>query len=160
MSYVRVLVHAVFSTKNREIILPKEVKDLLCDHIQGEARKKSIQLLAINGHADHLHCLFGVGPKQCIADILQAIKGESAHWFNHKSGQTGTGRLVWQDDYFAVSVSESHTEKVMQYIDRQEEHHQHMTYYQEVQRMADKYGFELSIDGPLARPLAEANGKS
>ena len=150
MSYVRVLVHAVFSTRNREIILSKAVKDLLCAHIQDEARKKSIHLLAINGHADHLHCLFGVSPVQCVATIMQAIKGESAYWFNHKSGQSGTEKLIWQDDYFAVSVSESHTEKVMNYIDRQEEHHRHMTYYQEVQRMADKYGFELTIDSQPA----------
>ena len=131
--------------------MPKAIKDMICVHIQEEARKKSIQLLAINGHADHLHCLFSLGPKQCLANVMQAIKGESAYWFNHKSEQSGMGRLTWQDDYFAVSVSESHAETVKQYINRQEEHHQHMTYYQEIQRMADKYGFDINIDSPSAK---------
>ncbi|MEZ0483119.1 IS200/IS605 family transposase [Fibrella aquatica] len=145
MSYVRMLVHAVFSTKNREISLSKSVKDAICEHIMEEAWKKSIRLMAINGHVDHLHCLISIGPKQCIADIMQAIKGESAYWFNNQSGHVELSRLIWQDDYFAVSVSESHAQSVIQYINRQEEHHLGMTYYQEVQRMAEKYGFDLKI---------------
>ena len=152
MSYTRLLVHAVFSTKNREPTLSKEIKMVVCEHIQEQTRLKSIRLLEINGHFDHLHCLINLGPKQCIADVMQAIKGESAYWFNNKSGLAGFDRLIWQDDYFAVSVSESHLDRVQAYIQNQEQHHQHMTYYQELERMAEKYGFDLS-------PLAEASGK-
>lgn len=151
MSYIRVLVHVVFSTKNREPTLSKEIKSMVCEHIQEEARKKSIRLLVLNGHLDHLHGLISLGPKQCIADVMQAIKGESAYWFNNKSGLAGSGRLMWQDDYFAVSVSESHCERVHAYIQHQEQHHQVMTYYQEIERMAEKFGFTIN-------PSAEADG--
>jgi putative transposase len=151
VSHTRILVHAVFSTKNREPALSKEIKDIVCEHIQEETRKKSIRLLIINGHLDHLHCLISLGPKQCIADVMQSIKGESAYWFNNKSGLAGSGRLTWQDDYFAISVSESHRERVHAYIQNQEQHHQGMTYYQEIGRMAERFGFN-------SLPSAEADG--
>ncbi len=155
MSYVRILVHAVFSTKNRGILIPKQEKDLICDHIRTEALKKSIRLLAVNGHLDHLHCLINLGPTQTIATVMQAVKGESAYWFNNQSGLAGLGKLIWQDDYFAVSVSESHAETLQQYIQNQEKHHQRMTYYQELERMAAKYGFDLGISDSQP-PLAKA----
>ncbi|GAA4394976.1 hypothetical protein GCM10023187_01350 [Nibrella viscosa] len=116
-------------------------KNKLCEHILEETRKKSIRLLEINGYVDHLHCLISLGPTQCIADIMQSIKGESAHWFNNRSGLERHQKLAWQDDYFAVSVSESHAEQVRSYIQRQEQHHQHTTYYEEAERLAEKYGF-------------------
>ncbi len=126
-------------------MLSKEIKTVVCEHIREQCRLKSIWLLDINGHFDHLHCLVGLGPKQCIADVMQAIKGESAYWFNNKSGLADTGRLMWQDDYFAVSVSESHLDRVQAYIQNQEQHHKSMTYYQEVERMAEKYGFDSGL---------------
>lgn len=82
---------------------------------------------------------------------MQSIKGESAYWFNHNGPRKSGFRLAWQDDYYAVSVSEVHLEHVRSYIQRQEVHHQAMTHYQEMERMASKYGFDLP-------PLAEANG--
>lgn len=151
MSYTKLLVHAVFSTKNWEPTLSKEIKMVVCEHVREQTRLKGIRLLEINGHFDHLHCLISLGPKQCIADVMQAIKGESAYWFNNKSGLAGFDRLMWQDDYFAVSVSESHLARVQTYIQNQEQHHQRMTYYQELERMAEKFGFDIS-------PLAKANG--
>ena len=151
MSYVRVLIHAVFSTKNREIVLHNEEKNLLCEHIREETRKKSIRLLAVNGYFDHLHCLISLGPTQSIADIMQSIKGESAYWFNNKSGLAGFGKLIWQDDYFAASVKESHAKAVSEYIQNQEQHHQGVSFYQETERMAEKYGFELRLDRSSAK---------
>ena len=91
---------------------------------------------------------------------MQSIKGESAYWFNNKSGLAGLGRLAWQDDYFAVSVSESHLDRVQAYIQQQEQHHQTMSYYQEVERMAQKYGFEVRFakNSSANKPSAKADG--
>jgi putative transposase len=159
VSYVRLLAHIVFSTKNREIILPKDIKDSICDHIREEAQQKSIRLIEVNGHFDHLHCLVSLGSAQSVASVVQAIKGESAHWFNNKSGLNDWGKLIWQDDYFAVSVSESHANQVSAYIQNQEHYHQSMNYYQEIERMAKKYGFELKLDKSVDHsPSAKADG--
>jgi REP element-mobilizing transposase RayT len=78
---------------------------------------------------------------QTIEKVAQLLKGESSFWFNHQSGISPTP-LYWQNDYFAVSVSESGVDKVRAYIDNQEEHHKKKTFAQEYDEFISKYGFE------------------
>jgi hypothetical protein len=52
-------------------------------------------------------------------------------------------KLQWQDDYFAVSISQSGIESVRAYIDGQEEHHQKKTFGQEYEEFISKYGFQI-----------------
>jgi len=95
----------------------------------------------VNGHVDHVHVLISLSPDQTISKIVQLLKGESSFWVN-KLGLTKT-KLEWQDDYFAVSVSESGIDKVRDYIKNQEVHHQKKTFQQEHDEFMEKYGFEL-----------------
>ena len=60
---------------------------------------------------------------------MQLIKGESSFWIN-KNKITST-KFEWQDDYFAVSVSESGVDAMREYIKNQEEHHTKKTFQQE-----------------------------
>jgi REP element-mobilizing transposase RayT len=68
------------------------------------------------------------------------MKGESSFWFNNKSGFQSE-RLAWQDDYFAVSVSESMIKRVRAYIDRQVKHHRKRSFELEYEDFMKKYGF-------------------
>ena len=80
----------------------------------------------INGYYDHVHCVISLGFDQTIEKITQLIKGESSFWFNNKSGFDG--RLEWQDEYFAVSVSKSQVDILRRYIGNEEIHHQTKTF--------------------------------
>ena len=55
MSYVRIMVHAVWGTKGREPLLIKEKRDALFDHIRKNARAKDIYIDSIGGYVDHVH---------------------------------------------------------------------------------------------------------
>lgn len=121
MSYVRIWVHLVFSTKNREPNLSKEIRDRLIAHIISNARTKDIFLESIGGWSEHLHLLISLGREQNIAKLAMLLKGESAHWLNQQ--KLLRGKFYWQDDYFAVSVSESRVAALKEYIANQEEHH-------------------------------------
>ena len=55
-------------------------------------------------------------------------------------------KFSWQDDYFAVSVSHSHLEKVRKYIQNQDEHHRKMSWGEEVNLFLKNYGFEKIKD--------------
>jgi putative transposase len=55
------------------------------------------------------------------------------------------GKFEWQDEYIAISVSESMVDKVREYINKQEEHHQKRTFAQEYQEFMEKYGFAVSF---------------
>ncbi|AFH49633.1 Hypothetical protein IALB_1927 [Ignavibacterium album JCM 16511] len=142
MSWVRIWVHLVFSTKNREPYLnSKEIRQKVFQHIKDNAKLKGIWLDCINGYQDHIHCLISVNKDQTISTIAQLIKGESSFWIN-KNKLTKT-KFIWQDDYWAVSVSESHIESVREYISKQEEHHKVKTFTEEVDEFMKKYGWKF-----------------
>jgi REP element-mobilizing transposase RayT len=129
MSYVRLWVHAVWSTKNREPSLDRKFRKKLFDHIRENARAKNIRLLEINGVDDHVHCLFLLSTDMSIAKTLMLIKGESAHWAN-QTNLFGY-RIEWQREYYAGSIDDSNLEKIRHYIRNQEQHHRMISYQNE-----------------------------
>jgi putative transposase len=139
MSFVRVWLHIVFSTKNRESILSKPIREKLFQHIKDNCKEKGIFLRAINGYTDHVHCLVSLDKNQTIAHLMQLIKGESSFWLNQQN--LIEGKFSWQDDYFAVSVSESQLKRVIQYINNQEQHHLSKSFIDETNEFMQKYGW-------------------
>ena len=142
MSWVRVWVHLVFSTKNKEPFLQtEEIRKKVFQHIKQNAEEKDIWLDCINGYHDHVHCLISLNKDQTISKVAQLIKGESSFWIN-QAKLTDT-KFTWQDDYWAVSVSESHLKSVRDYIFKQEEHHIKKSFADEVNEFMEKYGWSL-----------------
>ncbi|MBZ0098516.1 MAG: IS200/IS605 family transposase [Taibaiella sp.] len=141
MPFVKIYIHLVWSTKNRTPFLETiQLRNQVWNHIKENGSDKQIFIDTVNGHSDHCHCLISLGTEQTISKIVQLIKGESAFWIN-KNNLCG-GKFAWQDEYFAVSVSESMLDKVRDYIKQQEEHHQHKTFQQEYDEFMKKYGFK------------------
>lgn len=50
-------------------------------------------------------------------------------------------KFYWQDDYFAVSVSQSQVSKVREYIKNQDEYHRKKTWEEEVDQFFKRYNF-------------------
>jgi putative transposase len=118
MSYLKVWIHLVWSTKNRKPLLSKEVRSILFPHIKKNAKEKGICVDFINGYSEHIHILISLNKEQTISRIVQLIKGESSYWVNQQ--KLTPERFGWQDQYFAVSVSESGINRVREYIKNQE----------------------------------------
>jgi putative transposase len=145
MPFVKVYIHFVWGTNNRvQALNTPELRQKVWQHIRENAKKKDLFIDFVNGHAEHCHCLVSLGVDQTISKVMQLIKGESAFWFN-KQGLIKQ-KLEWQDEYFAVSVSESQIETVRNYIKNQEEHHKHKTFQQEYDEFFIKYGFKKFAD--------------
>lgn len=70
MPYVKVMVHAVWGTKSREPFLTSNVKPLVIKHIKENAKQKGIYIDALDGHTEHLHCLFGLNTDTSISKIM------------------------------------------------------------------------------------------
>lgn len=140
MSSIRIWVHLVFSTKNREPLLLQSIRESIIDHIKKIAKSKNIWIDEINGWNDHIHILISLGKDQSISKIAQLIKGESSNWIN-KNKLTKT-HFAWQDDYWAVSLSESHLADLRNYILNQEVHHKKITFNEEVENFMKKYGWK------------------
>lgn len=133
MSYVRIWVHVVFSTRNHEQYLTSELRRKLIEHIRLNCRNKEIFLDSIGGWSEHLHLLISLGREQNIAKVMLLIKGESSHWLNKQN--LIRGKFYWQDDYYAISVSESQVAKVRAYIEGQEEHHRAVPFTKELEKL-------------------------
>ena len=140
MPLVKVWIHLVWSTKDREPLLSAETRIQLFGHIRENARAKGIFVDFIGGYTDHVHCLVSLGTDQTISKIMQLLKGESSHWINKNN--LCRGRFEWQDEYFAVSVSESVLDKVRDYIAGQEEHHRTRSFAEEYEDFIKKAGFQ------------------
>ena len=139
MPFVRIWIHLIWATKNRDKIINSELKPRILQHINENSINKNIFIDTLNCTDDHIHLLVSLGADQTIAKVTQLIKGESSHWVN--SNKIVNYKFEWQDDYIAVSVSESVVEKVRNYIRNQEEHHRHKSFEEEYELFMKKYGF-------------------
>ncbi len=146
MPYVKVWLHFVWSTKNREPYLTDETRPQVFQHIRENAREKGIFIDFINGYVDHIHCLISFGTDQTIEKIMQLIKGEASFWIN--KNKLCPTKFGWQDEYFVVSVSDSIVDKVREYIKKQEEHHKQQTFQEEFEDFLVKAGFQRFADLP------------
>ena len=144
MPWVRVWIHFVWSTKNREPFLTDKIRKGVFQHIKENAKKKNIYIDFIGGYVDHVHCLISLGTDQEIGKLMQLIKGESSHWIN-KNNLT-QGKFGWQDEYFAVSVSETNVESVRKYIANQDEHHKKKSFNDEFDGFMKRAGFQRFED--------------
>jgi len=135
MAFVRIWVHAVWGTKNRYPFLANGVKQKVIKHIKENARKKGISIHRINGYHEHLHCIIGLNADISISKAMQLIKGESAFWINKE--KICKEKFEWADEYYAISISESQLEKVRNYIDNQERHHQKTNFSDEYNKLIE-----------------------
>jgi putative transposase len=141
MSFIKVYVHFIWSTKNRAPLLNDSIRANVFKHILENARKKKIFIDFINGSSDHVHCLISLNDDLSIGKIAQLIKGESSYWIN-KNNLTN-GKFEWQDEYLALGVGDDKLQLVRDYIANQEEHHRKYTFQQEYDKFIERYGIDI-----------------
>ncbi len=140
MSYIKVWLHFVWSTKNRKPLLTDEIRQKVFRHIRENAKEKEIFIDYINGYTDHVYCLVSLSPDHTLKQIMQLIKGESSFWINKNN--LCKEKFGWQDDYFVVSVSESLVDNVREYIKNQENHHKKQSFDEEFESFLKRAGFQ------------------
>ena len=139
MSYVKIWIHAVWGTKNREPILKPPILEKVCSHISANAKEKGIYIDRINGFHEHIHVLMLLKSEHSISKQMQLLKGESAHWANKI--QLLKNNLEWADKFFAASVSDRQIESVRAYIDNQQAHHQKQSFAEEYRHFLASLGY-------------------
>ncbi len=144
MSYTKIWIHCVWSTKNREHFLTSNIRPVIFKHIKDIAVQKDIFIDFINGYYDHAHALITLGRDQAISQIMQSIKGESSHWINNNN--LTSRHFIWQDDYWAASVSPSDVRNVRNYIRYQAIHHRTVSLEFEVRCLFNENSFEKFKD--------------
>jgi REP element-mobilizing transposase RayT len=134
----------VWTTNKRIPYLKDEIRNEVILHIRTNAKIKGIYIDHINGYHQHLHALISLGSKQTVSEIMQNIKGESSFWIN-KNKLTRL-KFEWQDDFYSVSIGMSQVENLRKYIRNQVQHHQKISFEEEIDSLIEDYKLQKMRD--------------
>src|ERR1043165_4174447 len=127
-----ILVHLVFSTKNREPFLTLKIESELYPYLATIFRENRSPALIIDGTHDHIHILFALGRTVAMADLVEEVKTASSKWIKTKGREFRN--FHWQKGYGAFSIGQSNVEQVKRYIRDQKRHHRRVTFQEEYRR--------------------------
>ena len=133
--FPNLLIHIVFSTKNRRDLIPNELQTLLWKYIAGIGRNHKIPVLAVGGTANHVHVLIALPTDVTVAKVVQILKANSSRWIGEHNID-----FAWQEGYGSFSVSASHLQIVRDYIEHQPQHHSKRSYEDEFLTLLRKTG--------------------
>ena len=141
-SLADVLIHLVFSTKNRVPFLKlPDVREHLNAYMVGALEKLDCPSLITRSVEDHIHILCQLSRTMAIAQLIKEIKATSSAWLKEQG--KGLADFYWQAGYGAFSVSHSNKDQVKEYIANQEEHHRTRTFQEEFRLLLQRHGIEF-----------------
>jgi REP element-mobilizing transposase RayT len=140
MPFVKIWIHAVWTTKNKAPWLTHDVRVLLFEHMRNHATDAGYNVDFINGVCDHVHCLISLNANQSLSAALKVIKGESSYWINEN--HLIEERFCWQNEFYAASVGSVQLKNVRDYIKNQEAHHKAMNFDTEINEFRMNHNFK------------------
>ncbi|MBO6793169.1 MAG: IS200/IS605 family transposase [Balneolaceae bacterium] len=141
-TYNSVWIHLIFSTKNREELLTKSIRNQLCEFLRNESVLKGYHLDSINGYQNHIHILYKQTLSRPISESAKWFKGRSSKWINETFELSSDFR--WQQGYGVFSVSRENLEKVRNYIYHQEKIHKSRSFSDEFKMFMKEDEVELN----------------
>ena len=135
-----ILIHLVFSTKNREHFITPTIEAELHPYMAKIFRELQSPSLAIDGTSDHVHVLFSLARVVTVADLVEELKTSTSKWIKTKGGEFRN--FHWQRGYGAFSIGQSNVEALKRYIREQKKHHQHRTFQDEYRKFLNAYGID------------------
>lgn len=140
-SLAKVYVHLIFSTKHRERVIFDEIRTDLHAYMGGILNGQGSQPLEINSEPDHVHAMFVLPRTETLSDVVGNVKKSSTDWLRTQDQRLAS--FFWQGGYGAFSVSQSAVEDVRDYIRRQREHHQRVSFQEEFRTFLRRYEIEF-----------------
>jgi REP element-mobilizing transposase RayT len=141
-SLARILVHAVFSTKDRRPFLrDTALREELHRYLGGILAHLQCQPIIIGGVEDHVHFLCALSRTSTAAEMVKEVKRGSSLWI--KARGPGLGDFAWQNGYGVFSIGFSQIESVRGYVAGQEEHHRKISFQDEYRELLRRYELEF-----------------
>ena len=141
-SLAAVYLHLVFSTKHRHPFLQnKNIREATFQYLGGISKTLECAPIRVGGMEDHAHILARFGRTISMAEWVKELKRVSTLWL-HEHG-TEYKEFQWQAGYAVFSVSQSNLDGVVDYIERQEEHHKQTTFQNELRALYRRHNIEF-----------------
>lgn len=136
-----IIVHFVFSTKDRFPHLGPSVRASLHGYLATVARNQGNECYRVGGVADHVHLAIRLSRTVTVAEVVEELKTSTSKWL--KTQSPDLAKFAWQRGYGAFSVGPTDLSALIAYIDNQEEHHRTRTFQEEYRAFLTKYGIQF-----------------
>jgi putative transposase len=141
-SLAKILIHTVFSTKERRPFLQdKALREELHHYLGGILTNRDCQPLIVGGVADHVHLLSTLSRTESVAEVVKEVKRGSSLWLKTKTSDLHA--FAWQNGYGIFSIGFSQVQTVRHYIAQQEEHHRRVSFQDEFRQLLRRYEIEF-----------------
>ncbi len=141
-SLAKILVHTVFSTKDRRPFLrDKALREELHHYLGGILANLDCQPIIVGGFEDHVHLLCALSRTREAAETVKEVKRGSSLWLKTKGPELSN--FAWQSGYGMFSIGFSQIEGVRKYIAGQEQHHRKVSFQDEFRELLRRYEIEF-----------------
>jgi putative transposase len=142
-SLAKIILHLVFSTKNRNRWITDSIRSQLFAFIAGVCRTAGSKAYRVGGTEDHIHIACTLPRTLALSKLLEEIKRSSSAWIKKQDDKFEF--FAWQAGYGAFSLGKSQLPQLLCYIDNQKEHHRVRTFKEEFQDLLDLYHIEHDV---------------
>lgn len=136
-SLVKNYVHIVFSTKHRQPLIHPSIESELYSYLGGTCNNLGCQAIKVGGYLDHVHIICMLSKKIALMTLMEKLKSNSSKWI--KSKGPDYENFYWQNGYGAFSVRPAETNKVIEYITNQHEHHSKKSFQEKYRKLLNSY---------------------
>ncbi len=136
-SLSKIIIHIIFSTKNRYPFINARIRDELHKYLAGICKNLGCFVHIINSSTDHVHIVCELHRTLPVSKLLEEIKKSSSRWLKTKGGILS--KFSWQNGYGAFSVGKSQLPIVINYVRNQEQHHRKKSFREEFLLFLKKY---------------------
>jgi putative transposase len=140
-SLSKLIVHIIFSTKNREPWLDANVRPRMHAYLATICRDLGAEFVHVGGVSDHVHIVTMLPRTLSQAQLIEHIKKTSSKWI--KALDTRYRGFFWQRGYGAFSVSPIQLDSVLDYVNKQQEYHSTRTFQEEYRELLRKHGVDF-----------------
>ena len=135
-----VIVHIVFSTKDRRPFIHTSLRSEMHAYLATIARNMECPCYRVGGVGDHVHLALRLKSTTQIAELIEKLKTSSSRWMKARTSKLSA--FAWQRGYGAFSVSPQYLNELVAYIENQEEHHKTISFQDELRKFLKSYGVE------------------
>ena len=137
-SLSKVLIHIIFSTKNRfAFFTDEDLRKQMHAYLARIFNEHDSPAIEIGGTEDHVHGLCLLSRNHSISEIMKLAKTNSSSWAKTLGGRCE--KFSWQAGYGVFSIHYSQIEHIRNYIQRQLEHHRKKTFQEEYLEILREY---------------------
>ncbi len=132
-----VIIHLIFSTKNRELFLSSDTRAPMHAYLATVVRDMGCECYCVGGISDHVHLAIRLSRTTTQAALVEHLKTSSSKWV--KAEFPARRSFSWQRGYGCFSISPGDLEALRNYIQDQEQHHKKMSFQDEFRMFLEKY---------------------